>query len=202
MQIKQNEMKINLITLAGVVLSMFGYLLVLAITKLRPLSDAISEQFLTVFGLILIWILTVTLLFIIRRGENKALSSIGMKSISIKEIIIAIGLGIILSVTVPLLTLIVGQMMPATTNGGNINEISEKTSWLMLLASILTAGITEEIVFRGYLIERLIEITKKTWLAIVISAVAFVLPHTLSWDKTHLIAVVLPMGLILSGLYL
>jgi membrane protease YdiL (CAAX protease family) len=88
------------------------------------------------------------------------------------------------------------------SNGGDINEVVSNTSWMLILFSILTAGITEEIVFRGYIIERIHEITNKTWLGVLISIIAFVLPHTISWNMTHVIAVVLPLGAILTGLYL
>ena len=91
-------------------------------------------------------------------------------------------------------------MIPS--NGGDIGNVTSNTSWVLILISILTAGIAEEIVFRGYIIERVSEITKKGWIGVVVSVIGFVLPHTMSWNMSHVIAVVLPLGLILSWLYL
>lgn len=193
-------MKINPITLAGLILSIFGYFLVLLIKNLTSFSMRLPEQNLAFLGLILIWILVVILLIIVRNGEKRAFSSIGFKSISGKEILLAVGVGIVLSLTVPLFTLIASQVIPA--NSAGIDDVVSNTSWWLIFVSILTAGITEEIVFRGYIIERMVEITKKNWIGILVSVIAFVLPHTMSWNMTHVIAVVLPLGLILSGLYL
>ncbi len=47
----------------------------------------------------------------------------------------------------------------------------------LILGIIITAAITEEILFRGYVIERLREITGQAWLAIATSFIIFVLPH-------------------------
>ncbi|MDX1379276.1 MAG: CPBP family intramembrane glutamic endopeptidase, partial [Anaerolineales bacterium] len=60
----------------------------------------------------------------------------------------------------------------------------------------------EEIIFRGYLIEGLAKLTGRLPIAVVISVLAFTLPHILNWNITHVIGVVLPLGLILSWLYL
>ena len=186
--------------LTGLLLSIFGYLLILAIKNFSPLSNTLSEQSLIILGLILIWLLAILLLVIVKWGEKRTFSSIGFKSITGKEILLAIGIGVVLSLTVPIFTLLVNQIIPS--DGGDITEVVSNTPWWMMLASVFTAGITEEIIFRGYLIERIIEITKKNWAAVLVSLIAFVLPHTLSWNLTHVIAVVLPLGLILSGLYL
>lgn len=47
----------------------------------------------------------------------------------------------------------------------------------ILIMVIFTAAITEEILFRGYPIERLRELTGKKWLAVLISFIVFILPH-------------------------
>ena len=47
----------------------------------------------------------------------------------------------------------------------------------VLAGIVITAAITEEIFFRGYLIERLRELTGALWLAAGVSIIVFVLPH-------------------------
>lgn len=190
------QVKTKTKTLAGIFLSLFGYIFVLGIKSLTALSERNS----TILGLILIWLLVIILLAIVKWGEKRAFSSLGAKPITGKEILLAVGIGILLSLMVPILTLLVSQIIPS--DGGDIEAVVSNTSWWMMLAGILTAGITEEIIFRGYLIERIIELTKKNWVALSVSLIAFVLPHTMSWNLTHVIAVVLPLGLILSGMYL
>ena len=199
-QITKEDMERKATTIMGLILSIFGYLFIQTIQNLPALSTRLSEQSLTFLGLILIWILVASLLVIIKWGEKRPLSSIGYKSISLKEIIIAIVIGVVLSLTVPLLTILTSQIIPSTPGG--IDDITSTTSWWLILISIITAGIAEEIVFRGYIIERISKITMKNWIGVVISVVAFILPHTISWNLTHVIGVVLPLGIILSGLYL
>lgn len=49
----------------------------------------------------------------------------------------------------------------------------------VLLAMIVTTAITEEILFRGYPIERINELTATAWVGPVISFVVFVFPHVM-----------------------
>jgi membrane protease YdiL (CAAX protease family) len=74
-------------------------------------------------------------------------------------------------------------------------------SWWILLLSVITAGITEEILFRGYPLERLLEVTGTKWISGLISLVFFVAVHATGWNIAHIIGVVLPLGIILTGLY-
>lgn len=67
----------------------------------------------------------------------------------------------------------------------------------LILFTSITAGITEELLFRGYLIPRLEIIVKKTYLSILISSILFGLIHY-SYDT--LIQVIGPfsIGLVLA----
>jgi membrane protease YdiL (CAAX protease family) len=68
-------------------------------------------------------------------------------------------------------------------------------------AVVLTAGITEEIMFRGYPIERLLEITGNLWLSAAIPLAVFVFAHLSAWSLGHLVGVFFG-GAVLTGLYL
>jgi membrane protease YdiL (CAAX protease family) len=127
--------------------------------------------------------------------------TIGIKKITVKEVLLALVLGIVLSLTVPVLTLIASQIMP-TAQEGDIASVTGTVPAALLLLGVLTAGITEEVLYRGYPIERITEITGNKWLAVLISVIAFVLPHIAGWNLTHIVAVVIPLGIVLSGLYL
>ena len=193
-------MKSKSFTVVGLFIAIFGYQIVFAIQSLPVLTTSLDKLSLTLMGFILVWILAILILLIVRRGEKKPYSSIGLRSIKGKEILIAMVIGVILSLSVPLLTLLVSHFIPA--KGSGIGEVTSATSWWILLISVLTAGIVEEILFRGYLLERVNELSGSQWLAILISIVAFAMPHILSWNMAHVVGVVLPLGLILTGLYL
>jgi len=68
-------------------------------------------------------------------------------------------------------------------------------------AVVLTAGITEEIMFRGYPIERLLEMTGKLWIAAALPLAVFVFAHLATWSLGHLVGVFFG-GAVLTGLYL
>ena len=147
------------------------------------------------------WVLAGILVFIVVRGENRPLATIGLKKITVKEFLLAVVLGILLSLTVPVLLMLVSQIIPEAQEG-NIAAATENVPAILLLLGVLTAGITEEILYRGYPIERVTEITGNKWVAFFISAIAFVLPHFVSWNLTHVVAVVVPLGFTLSALYI
>jgi len=55
-----------------------------------------------------------------------------------------------------------------------VTQVVSNYSWWILLISVLTVGITEEILFRGYPLERLQEITGNKWISGFISLIFFV----------------------------
>ena len=65
----------------------------------------------------------------------------------------------------------------------------------VILGIIFTTAITEEILFRGYPVERIQELTGRKWIAVAISFTIFVFPHVqfigLQWIVYHGIGTVL-----------
>lgn len=192
--------KISKITIIGLVLSLAGYLIISVILDLPTLRTVLSPNNLTLLKLFLIWVLAATVITLVIYGEGRALRTIGLKPITIKETLLAIGLGILLSLSVPILTVIVSRIIPSSQEGSVTAVVMNVPAGIMLLAT-LTAGITEEILYRGYAIERITEITGNQWLAIFVSVATFVLVHLAAWNWTHIVAVVLPLGIVLSGIY-
>ncbi|HSM70377.1 MAG TPA: type II CAAX endopeptidase family protein [Anaerolineales bacterium] len=187
--------KITSAVMTGLLLALLGLPVIAMLTSNFP------EQTRAIWGLALTWIVAIALLILVKYGEGRPYSSIGFSPITIKEGLLAIGIGIVLSISVPLLTLLASQFLPSAEDG-SILDATVQNSWQMLLLGVLTAGITEEIIFRGYLIERLQELTGRPLIAVGVSVLAFALPHILNWNVTHVLGVVLPLGLILSWLYL
>jgi membrane protease YdiL (CAAX protease family) len=160
----------------------------------------INEPFSTLVGLAIYWGLGFVILGFIRKIETLPLSTIGWKPLSWKSSLIAIGLGVLLSLLVPVLTLLVSTVFPQS-NSGTVTQVLSNYSWWILLLSVITAGITEEILFRGYPLERLLEVTGNKWISGLISLVFFVAVHATGWNIAHIIGVVLPLAIILTGLY-
>ncbi len=163
-------------------------------------KPAVDEPFSTLIGFSLFWGLAILVLFFTRTVEALPLTSIGWRPLTWKSVLTAIGLGILLSLLVPALTLLVGAIIPQT-NSGTVTEVVSSHSWWILILSVITAGVTEEILFRGYSLERLTEITGSKWISGIISLMFFIAVHAAGWNLTHLISVVLPLGAILTSIY-
>jgi membrane protease YdiL (CAAX protease family) len=188
------------ITLIGLALSLLGYFIVSILIDLPPVETTLPFSTRALIGFAGAWLLAGLTLLLVTKGEQRPLASIGLSTPSWKDILLGVGVGVGLSLTVPLLTLLVTQVIPAADEG-SIAAVTQSVSPALLLLSVLTAGITEEVLYRAYPIERLLEITSKGWIAVLIPLIAFVLPHLLSWNTAHVVGVVIPLGLALTGLY-
>lgn len=69
-----------------------------------------------------------------------------------------------------------------------IQAIMQTPYWYRV-QMVLRAAFTEEILFRGYLIEKVRQIFKSTALAVVVSVAAFTYAHLGGWGPVQLIAV-------------
>lgn len=91
------------------------------------------------------------------------------------------------------------KLMGATIESQKMDEIMKyfKNNIPLILFTSITAGITEELFFRGYLIPRLEIVLKNTYLAIVLSSIIFGLIH---YSYGTLIQIVGPffIGLVLA----
>jgi membrane protease YdiL (CAAX protease family) len=65
---------------------------------------------------------------------------------------------------------------------------------------VLRAGVVEELLFRGYLMEKVCQLTGSRVLAVVVSVGAFSLAHLRGWGVAQLIPVT-AVGLIFALLY-
>lgn len=94
------------------------------------------------------------------------------------------------------------KLIGATIESQKIDEIMKyfKNNIPLILFTSITAGITEELFFRGYLIPRLEIVLKNTYLAIVLSSIIFGLIH---YSYGTLIQIVGPffIGLVLAFHY-
>ena len=73
-------------------------------------------------------------------------------------------------------------------------------NYLLLIFTCITAGVTEEFLFRGYLQTRLERLFNKTWAGILISALVFGIMH-ISWNNFFHIVGSFWIGLVLAYFY-
>lgn len=123
-------------------------------------------------GFAVLWALAAGVLVYTRTVERLPLATIGWKPLPWKQALLAVGLGIALSLLVPVLTLLTSRVFPPA-NTGTVTQVATSSTWWILLISVFTAGITEEILFRGYALERLEGLTKNRWVSGLVSLAFF-----------------------------
>jgi len=145
------------------------------------------------------WFIILVLLVIVLKWERQPLSSIGIRRLTRRDTFWAfIGFllgGLIIMFTMPL----VSALGLGSTEGG-VRKLGE-FSFLLRVGMVLTAGITEEILYRGYAIERLYALTGQPKLSAGIAYLVFVALHIPFWGLGGTIQIGLG-SIILYALYL
>ena len=184
----------------GLAVALVGPFLVQFFVAPRVLQLPISPSSAVMLGQGLLWLLVCGVVAITLWWERKPLSSLGVRSISWPLALLAGALGVVLGLAVPVLTLAMNQLMPPV-QGGTVASVTTGAPAALMLLIVLTAGVTEEVLFRAYPIERLARLTGSVWPGALLSLAAFVAIHLAGWNLSHVLGVVLPLGAIMTGLY-
>jgi uncharacterized protein len=148
---------------------------------------------------LIVWAWVAGMLLYVARVERRPLSSIGFRAPGVRDWIIAILAGILI---LALLALILLVVFPAL----HWSESSQQASilalpyWLNVLI-VVRAAVSEEILFRGYPMERLEEMTGSRAIAAVATGAVFTLDHISFWGWHH-IFIAGTAGAALTVLYL
>ncbi len=171
-----NKLRQNLPSFVGILLILGSRLLW---HWLKPISSTADLTSQIVMNLAFSWGVTALLLAIILLWERQPLSSIGIRPPNRTDLWWAVGGfligGVIISLTIPFV-----NMLGLKSTEEGVRKIAEAPVLLRILA-VLSAGITEEIRYRGYLIERLNNFTGSLNLSAFISYIFFVLAHIPFW---------------------
>lgn len=135
----------------------------------------------------------------VRRVEGRTLQSIGLRTLGWRDALIAV---VTAAATLAVLAAVYFLVLPAlgVDEGTRIHRVLAAPGWWLLL-SALRAGVAEEILFRGYPIERLQELTGSRWLAALLPLAIFALAHVPTWGWAHGI-VALAGGAVFTAQYL
>lgn len=125
------------------------------------------------------WVVAGVAVALVLYWERRSLSSIGIHRPTVRTVGLGVGAFVIGVVIFPLTTPVVEALGLGTTEGG-IGFLGQLSVW-MLVAIAVTAGVTEEILFRGYLLERVGEAAGALWVGAVVSAILFTLLHVPLW---------------------
>jgi uncharacterized protein len=133
------------------------------------------------------WTLIALLLLYVQLGERRPLTSIGFRRPGIWNILIGIAGGIALLAGLVGIYYVIFPALhfkeyPQVTQ--MMNQLLAKPRWWRLTL-ILRGAIAEEILFRGYAIERLKELTGSFSIAGLLSCTVFALEHVGFWSWGH-----------------
>lgn len=148
----------------------------------------------------IMWGLTLVVLAIVTFWERRPASSIGLGPFTWP----GVRSGVLFSVLLVFLAGAAGkiiQLSGMSAQAGNQAElVIAMPIWLQLFVA-LSAGFTEETLFRGYAIERMTELTRSRWLGALIPVFVFGAVHAPFWGIGHA-AVAGASGLWLTLIYL
>lgn len=189
--------RLTIPVLVGLVLALFGF--PLGRFLLNNLPGLLSTQsFFQVYK----WLLASALLILVVAVERQPLSSIGVRRPEDWDVWIGFGIGAIGFFSIGVMTAVVGWvgLEPGwATNGTGSQELGIEALLFSLFIGI-TAGITEEIAYRGYALERIESLTNSVWFAGGVTAFIFIIIHYGSHDIGGLL-VITPLTIILTAAY-
>lgn len=143
------------------------------------------------WGLAAMWVIAAGALLLARVGRW----NIGLNRPGKRGWIVAIVAGVVFMLLVPVLSLAGAALFPQEALGS-------RGTLVLVIAGVVTAAVTEEVIFRGVGITGLQKAGLPTWAAAALSLVAFTLTHVMSWPLPHVLLVALPLGAALTWLYL
>jgi membrane protease YdiL (CAAX protease family) len=139
-------------------------------------------------------------LFVVARVERLPLSSIGIRRPG-RDTVLTI---LMLAAAGWLLSLLTQPLVRATVDLGNVAAVTERILalplWLRAFIAA-TSGFAEEILYRGYAIERLSTFTGRRWLGASLAALIFGLAHIPIWGVPFALAADLPFGVLMTVSY-
>jgi uncharacterized protein len=134
----------------------------------------------------------------VRKVEARPLSSIGFRRLSVWDALLGLVAG--LFVLAGIAGIYYG-LFPALhlSEGQQVGELAATPLWWRFI-SVVRAAIGEEVLFRGYAIERGCEVFGSLRIAITLSWLIFTVEHASTWGWSHLLIAGFG-GLLLALLY-
>jgi uncharacterized protein len=187
--------------MVGLIVALAGPFLVQFVLAPLVLQSPAGSSSAVLLSQGMLWLLAGAVVAITRWWERKPWLWLGIRPISLRAVLLAAGIGVLLGLAVPVLTAAVNRLLPLS-DGGTVQSVASSAPAWLLLVTVLTACVTEDLLLRAYPIERLTRLTGKRWPGALLSLAAFVAFHLHGWNLSHVFGVVLPLGAVMTGLYL
>lgn len=168
---------LSVAVLVGLIVSLFGVPILGRLDVPRWVDASATRSFLA--NSLASWLLVGVLLVIVVYWERRRLASIGIRVPSRREVAVGIGAGLG-GVVLGLVAIGVAVATFQLEQPETLSALSQ-LSLPVQVTIVATAVITEEVLWRGYPIERLTELTGNIWIGAVVSGVVFLAVHYPAW---------------------
>jgi len=146
------------------------------------------------------WSIALILLLYVRFVERRPLISIGLRRPTVKTWLVGLATAVLLFASVVAIYAIVFPMLGLSMNRAATAGITHRSIPFQVLLA-LRAAVVEEILYRGYPIARIAEVTGSRTLAVLVSVVVFTAAHVGYWGGAQLL-IVAPAAIVLALLFL
>jgi len=187
---------VSVAVLVGLVLSLFGAPVLGRVGLQRWMDSATATSLLA--NSLTSWLVVGVLLGIVVYWEGRQLESIGLRPPSRREVVVGLGAGlggVALGILATGLAVVVLNLEQPET----LSAIS-RLSLPVQVVVVGTAAVTEEVLWRGYPIERLTELTGRLWVGAGVSGFVFLALHYPAWGVVGAIPQAV-FTLVLLGVY-
>ena len=185
-------------TICGLLIALGGpSLFVVASDRLVGESPRLSIQ---IAVQLLYCTLPLLIAWIVVRHERLPLRSIGLRRPDGSTVV----WGLLLWGAISLLPLLTEPLLKVVGTAGvdeGIRRLVVLPVWFRVIVG-LTGGIVEEVLYRGYAVERLATMTGRPWLGAALAALVFGLAHIPAWGLGFALAADLPFGIVMTVFYL
>lgn len=145
------------------------------------------------------WSVVIFVLIFVRYVEKRDFSSIGLVKPKLRDIPISFLMTVIMIAGFAVIFFVIFPLF-GQSEQNQVDQLVATPFWWRFI-SVIRAAVGEEVLFRGYGLERLNEILKNLKLAAFISWLIFTLEHLNAWSVNHLLIAGFG-GLILTVFYL
>ncbi|WP_370390086.1 CPBP family intramembrane glutamic endopeptidase [uncultured Winogradskyella sp.] len=151
------------------------------------------------------WLVVLMILCLIKFGERSKFKSLNIKKPTLEYLGIGLGLGGFSMLYILVHRIVLNQLGITTSfeqqiENPNLGLVGPEFVFTYGILSLITAGIAEEIIYRGYATERLMKLKGSYWIAFIVPLIAFVLMHYRT-GIDHLF-IVLAVGSLMQFYYL
>lgn len=190
---KRNHHRTLLIV--GLLLNLF-----LALAPLGAWGDRVFGKTHLIGHEIFWWCAVLLMLGYVAFVEHRRMSSIGFRRPGVLDLALAVVVGVLMVAGIVVIYNVIFPALHLKMNTGVMGGIMATPFWYRFLL-VTRAAVSEEILFRGYPIERLLELTKSRTVAAVLPWAAFTYAHLGGWGWAQLIVAGYG-GVLLTVLYL